>query len=67
LTLTLTTGGGAEWKYFKNGIAQYGPGRPHADKRLGTNSFQAGDTFSVEFDLSNFDDNDPADVAMKQR
>jgi hypothetical protein len=34
---------------------------------LGTNAFEAGDTFNVEFDLSEFDDTNPQDVAMKAR
>ena len=48
-------------------MVQYRAGARHESKRLGTNPFEAGDTFNVEFDMSQFDDNDPDDVAMKAR
>ncbi|KAF2211685.1 hypothetical protein CERZMDRAFT_98114 [Cercospora zeae-maydis SCOH1-5] len=57
--------GGAEWKYFKRKMVQYRAGNRHEGARLGTNPFEAGDTFRVEFDMSQFEDNDADDVAMK--
>ncbi|GIZ42776.1 hypothetical protein CKM354_000603100 [Cercospora kikuchii] len=57
--------GGAEWKYFKRKMVQYRAGARHESRRLGTNPFEAGDTFNVEFDMSQFDDNIADDVAMK--
>ncbi|SMQ49534.1 unnamed protein product [Zymoseptoria tritici ST99CH_3D7] len=57
--------GGAEWKCFKRAEDQYNPTGIHRARRLGNNAFEAGDTFNVDFDLSQFDDNDPQDVIMK--
>lgn len=59
--------GGAEWKCFKRAEDQYNPTGIHRARRLGNNAFEAGDTFNVDFDLSQFDDNDPQDVIMKAR
>ncbi|KXS95490.1 hypothetical protein AC578_8807 [Pseudocercospora eumusae] len=57
--------GSRQWVNFRDGAGYYKAGRKYESKRLGGSKFVTGDTFNVEFDMSEFDDNNADDVKAK--
>lgn len=59
--LTSSIEGANEWSMFRHADGDYGPGGPKAHWLLGSYPLRVGDTFHVNFDMSEFDQNDPED------
>ncbi|EME80967.1 uncharacterized protein MYCFIDRAFT_197824 [Pseudocercospora fijiensis CIRAD86] len=57
--------GSKQWVNFRDGAGHYKAGKKYESKRLGTSRFVTGDTFHVEFDMSEFDDTNADDVKAK--